>query len=85
MNESVAVIDNFFHDVIITTNNKYPNKHEIDGRLPVSYCSKADKVIYDKKSANTAKNRRFQQDHVALRVYECEVCHGWHLTKAGKK
>jgi hypothetical protein len=47
-------------------------------RLPVKYCM--GKVIYDKKGALTVKNKRFEEDHVPLRIYPCPVCHGWHLT-----
>lgn len=43
---------------------------------PVYYC--CGKVIYDKKGAVTAKNKRFQDGHVALRIYECNG--HWHLT-----
>lgn len=36
------------------------------------------KVCYDKKSAMTAKNHRWERDHVELRVYPCGD--HWHLT-----
>lgn len=38
------------------------------------------KPIYDKKGAQTAKNRRMKTGHVKLRIYECSLCTGWHLT-----
>ncbi len=38
------------------------------------------KRAYDKKSAITAKNRRFKEDHIPLRVYECPGRGHWHLT-----
>lgn len=38
------------------------------------------KVIYDKKGAVSAKNRRYNEDHVALRIYECPGNRHWHLT-----
>ena len=41
------------------------------------YCS--GKRVYDKKSAITAKNKRFNEDKVELRVYPCG--NHWHLTK----
>lgn len=41
------------------------------------YCG--DKRIYDKKGAITAKNKRFKEDHIVLRVYPCH--NHWHLTK----
>lgn len=42
------------------------------------YCE--GKVIYDKKSAISARNARYREDHVELRVYHHELCNGWHLT-----
>lgn len=47
----------------------------------VVYCPANGKVAYDKRSAITAKNARWEQAHVELRAYQCEVCDGWHLTK----
>jgi hypothetical protein len=47
-------------------------------RPPVSYCGK--KVRYDKKGAVSAKNLRYEQSHVKLRIYEHAECGGWHLT-----
>lgn len=47
-------------------------------RPPAKYCGK--KVKYDKKGAVTAKNRRWDEDHIELRIYECDICGGWHLT-----
>lgn len=44
----------------------------------IEYCN--GKVIYDKRGAVTAKNRRYKEDRVQLRVYECPWCKGWHLT-----
>jgi hypothetical protein len=46
--------------------------------LPVEYCR--GKVKYDKKSAVTASNRRYDEDHIKLRIYACQICRGWHLT-----
>lgn len=40
------------------------------------------KRVYDKKGALTAKNKRFNDDHVALRIYECPVGGHWHLTSS---
>lgn len=45
--------------------------------MPIPRCN--GKVSYDKKGAITAKNRRWDEDHVALRVYQCMGTH-WHLT-----
>lgn len=38
------------------------------------------KRVYDKKGAITAKNRRWEEAHIALRVYECPGNYHWHLT-----
>jgi len=38
------------------------------------------KICYDKKGAVSAKNKRWNEDHVALRIYDCPYCHYWHLT-----
>ncbi len=43
------------------------------------YCD--GKRSYDKKTAITAMNLRFKQDHQVLRMYECENGNHWHLTK----
>ena len=42
------------------------------------YCR--DKVIYTKREALEAKNRRWREDRVPLRIYPCNWCNGWHLT-----
>lgn len=44
----------------------------------MNYCK--GKPCYDKKGAQTAANKRFKEDHVKLRIYECEVGPHWHLT-----
>jgi len=38
------------------------------------------KPCFDKKTAITAKNKRFKDGHVVLRVYNCPECNTWHLT-----
>lgn len=48
----------------------------------LDYCN--GKPSYDKKGALTAKNKRMQQDHVKLRVYQCDKCDYWHLTSQEK-
>jgi len=51
----------------------------------VEICPVAEKPCYDKKGAATAKNKRYQQDRIELRIY---LCNGhWHLTslRASKK
>lgn len=52
-----------------------------DATTPIEYCN--GKPIYDKKGAQTAKNKRMKQDHVKLRIYHCTYCNGWHLTSKG--
>ena len=39
-----------------------------------------NKTRYDKKGALTAKNKRYRDEHTKLRIYECPICYGWHLT-----
>lgn len=41
------------------------------------YCG--GKRAYDKKGAVTARNKRYEDEHVELRMYECGD--HWHLTK----
>lgn len=41
------------------------------------YCN--DKRAYDKKSAVTAQNKRYREEHILLRLYPCGD--HWHLTK----
>lgn len=48
-------------------------------RVDAQYCN--GKVIYDKRGATTAKNKRYEEDHQVLRIYPCKRCQGWHLTK----
>lgn len=38
------------------------------------------KPVYDKRAAQTAKNKRMDEGHVRLRIYNCPFCNGWHLT-----
>lgn len=47
-------------------------------RTKVEYCR--GKTKFDKKTATTSKNSRMKEDHVALRIYHCPLCNGWHLT-----
>jgi len=43
------------------------------------YCN--GKKCYDKKGAITAKNYRYHEAHIELRIYECPDCGFYHLTK----
>lgn len=53
---------------------RYPKEH----LTPIRYCK--GKPMYDKKTARTAVNKRFKDDHVRLRIYHCNRCNFWHLT-----
>ena len=44
----------------------------------IDFCN--GKPCYDKKSAMSAKNKRFKEDHIKLRIYHCDECNHWHLT-----
>jgi len=52
-------------------------------KADISYCNAnefgAPKVIYDKKGATSAANRRFKEDHQKLAIYPCSG--HWHVTK----
>lgn len=50
-------------------------------KAPARYCSESGKVMYDKRGAQTAANLRYDQDHIHLRIYPCQFCGSWHLTK----
>ena len=44
-------------------------------------CHMSGKVVFDKRGAETARNRRYEEDHTELRIYQCPYgCGGWHLT-----
>jgi len=51
-------------------------------RMDRDYCN--GKPVYDKKSAVTARNKRWKEDHIKLRIYPCFQCNGWHLTSQEK-
>ena len=61
-------------------NKRYRNNW--GGRTTLNRCG--GKPVYDKKTAITAKNKRWKDDHVKLRVYNCHRCGGWHLTSKEK-
>ena len=50
--------------------------------LQLQKCRKDGKPCYDKKGAITARNKRWEDEHVALRVYQCDFGDHWHLTHA---
>ena len=47
--------------------------------IPSEYCN--GKVCYDKRTAVTAQNHRYHEDHILLRIYQCPECNHFHLTK----
>ena len=47
----------------------------------IDFCEESGKPIYDKKGAQSAINLRMKRDHTKLRMYHCDKCNGWHLTK----
>lgn len=47
---------------------------------PINHCPETGKPCYDKKTAVTAKNQRWDEDHIKLRIYPCPHCRAWHLT-----
>lgn len=49
-------------------------------RQPVTYCQGNGKVRFSKREAETARNRRMEEDHAELRIYQCPYCNDWHLT-----
>ena len=52
--------------------------------MSIAYrCDKAGKVIFDKKGARTAANKRYEEDHERLDIYPCG--NHWHLTSRLKK
>lgn len=48
-------------------------------KLPATYCSNG-KVCYDKRGAQTARNKRERNGSEPLRIYQCPKCNQWHLT-----
>lgn len=48
---------------------------------PREYCAEQDKNCYDKKGAESARNKRWKEDRVRLRIYPCPACKSWHLTE----
>jgi len=53
-------------------------KSHFRNRVKLPYCD--DKPSYDKKTAVTAKNKRWKDNRVKLRIYQCKKCDYWHLT-----
>lgn len=47
-------------------------------RAKLQYCN--GKPCYDKRSAVTAANKRFRENHTKLRIYQCDQGDHWHLT-----
>lgn len=47
----------------------------------IQYCPTTGKVMFDKKTAITARNKRWKESRVGLREYQCDDCGYWHLTR----
>ncbi len=54
-------------------------KAELQFSHSMNYCE-CGKPIYDKKTAQTAANKRMRDSHKLLRIYHCDLSNGWHLT-----
>jgi len=55
---------------------KYHEKGKIQ---PLDTCI-IGKPCYDKRAAISARNKRWKDDRIRLRVYPCPICNKWHLT-----
>jgi hypothetical protein len=42
-------------------------------------CRKSGKMRYDKRGAESQRNRLHDQGRDGLRIYPCKHCGGWHL------
>lgn len=58
--------------------HKWKNQMGDGWRIPIEYCG--DKVCYDLRGAQTARNSRKKEAHVDLRIYLCPQCGKFHLT-----
>ena len=47
-------------------------------RTTIKYCQWCGKPCYDKRSAQSAVNKRMKESGVRLRIYQCG--NHWHLT-----
>jgi hypothetical protein len=47
-------------------------------RFPKEKCF--GKQCYSKKVAETLKNKKWVEESVELRIYQCPICNFWHLT-----
>ena len=45
------------------------------------YCEDQGKNCYDKRGAETMRNKRWKEDRVRLRLYPCPHCKMWHVTE----
>jgi hypothetical protein len=48
--------------------------------LDLGRCNVSGKIKYDKRGAQTAKNKRWCDERIELRIYNCPHCNYWHLT-----
>ncbi len=57
-------------------------KKEFALKIPYHTCwYQKGKICYDKRGAITAKNFRYKKTGLELRIYWCDKCNFWHLTK----
>lgn len=45
------------------------------------YCEEHGKNCYDKRGAETVRNKRWKEDRVRLRLYPCPACRTWHVSE----
>jgi hypothetical protein len=46
-----------------------------------TYCDAHQKNGYDKRGAETVRNKRWKEAHTPLRIYPCPDCKMWHVTE----
>lgn len=51
-----------------------------DSRPPIHRCTVSGKICYSKKICETTANRKWKEDGIELRVYQCPDCNFFHLT-----
>lgn len=49
-----------------------------------TWCEAHQKNGYDKRGAETVRNKRWKEDHEALRIYACPECGAWHVTSKAR-
>lgn len=49
-----------------------------------TYCDAHQKNGYDKRGAETVRNKRWNEDREVLRIYPCPECGLWHVTSKAR-